>query len=153
MNGSRQDSCHGKVRYETRTDAKRAAKKTGIVRDAQEKDRLLFDEYKCEHCAGWHLGTSNSVEVRQRRLKKQRMRAGREMGQGEAADMAVGIADACQRETDRLAGVLAGARAALEAGDTAKALGLLSLRLNPSRSDSPRSSPPCRAAAAPSAAQ
>lgn len=46
-------SCRGKIRHETKTDAKRARRQMRLQGEAAPGE---LEAYRCPHCGYWHLG-------------------------------------------------------------------------------------------------
>jgi hypothetical protein len=58
------DGCTGKVRFDSPALAASVAKERKGFGPATKGDRRTRDVYRCQHCNGWHLGTSAGMQSR-----------------------------------------------------------------------------------------
>lgn len=56
------DGCTGKVRFDSPALAASVAKERKGFGPATKGDRRTRDVYRCQHCNGWHLGTSAGMQ-------------------------------------------------------------------------------------------
>ena len=56
------DGCTGKVRFDSALLATQVSKDRRGYGPATKGDRRTREVYRCQHCNGWHLGTSAGMK-------------------------------------------------------------------------------------------